>query len=65
MVFEEAQLTLDLVSLALGAHCLLILRPCLLHEAPLAHDLALAYSRGLVTHGLHSGPIGSLFKIVE
>ena len=39
MVSEGAQLTFDLDSLALGAHCLLIWSPRLLHEAPLALDL--------------------------
>ena len=39
MVSEGALLTLDLEPLALGAHCLLIWSPCLLHGAPLALDL--------------------------
>ena len=39
MVPDGAPLTLDLEPLALGAHCLLIWSPCLLHGAPLALDL--------------------------
>ena len=40
-ISEGHQLTLDLEPLALGAHRILVLSPCLLHGAPLALDLGL------------------------
>ena len=66
MVYEGAQLTLDLEPLTLGAHCSLIWSPCLLHGARLVLDLGPQPAPGApMTHGLHGGPIGSLLTRPE
>ena len=64
MVSKEAPLILGLDPLAIGANCLLIWSSCLLHGAPSIGSWSggPACSRGSMTHGLHSSPVGFLFS---